>query len=559
MSRVIKRSDNKVNNTLKKGTIAIGNNITNYGPTTQTGFYNGIRIPDDGYVVYKSHLNGELAAYSATSNAELLIILNHLGANSSTHQNAINWASQQNDVLVINKNYNNIITNNLLLNLDASQLNSYPGENLVFYDISGAVNRALDLPNGLTFNQNGWLNLDGSDDYVILTNNSEDFRFQYSDQFTVEALVKINDNTGIGYLINNRAIDSNNTLYTGWAIIQENDVLIHIVGGYPSNLYRWRNVNITNTNYNNLIYQKWAHIVWVNTGVAGEQKIYINGVDRTNQAYDDSGQLPYVINYNNDHRLSIGRDNFGNGGSYMNVDISTIRVYNTALSLDNILQNYYQSKIVATNLEFFINASNLVSYSNPNTSVRSLINNYIGSLVNSVIFNKNSGGYWITNGSSSNITTDYLLQAPSNTNTQTLCTWVKGSNGNIFGSDADTSGDFELNLQYGTSTSITFGVSHYGGGSPTTDQSNTVNVTPGVWNYVVIVKKSQYTYDVYYNGIRVITSAIKGAVNNSNLRLGSINSTGYREQQCSMVYAYNRVLTDSEIMLNFINQSTQFI
>ena len=67
----------------------------------------------------------------------------------------------------------NIVTNGLVLFLDANNTNSYPGSGTSWYDLSGNGNTGT-LTNGPTFNSanGGSIVFDGSDDYVNISNAS---------------------------------------------------------------------------------------------------------------------------------------------------------------------------------------------------------------------------------------------------------------------------------------------------------------------------------------------------------------------------------------------------
>lgn len=66
-----------------------------------------------------------------------------------------------------------IVTNGLLLNLDAAQLRSYPGSGTTWTDLSGNSNNSV-LTNGPTFNSSngGSIVFDGVNDYVVVNNNA---------------------------------------------------------------------------------------------------------------------------------------------------------------------------------------------------------------------------------------------------------------------------------------------------------------------------------------------------------------------------------------------------
>ena len=242
--------------------------------------------------------------------------------------------------------YGNIVTSGLVLNLDAAKRDSYPGSGTTWRDISGNSNNGT-LTNGPTFNSDnyGSIVFDGVDDYVQNPNRSTITEFQYSNLFTVESFVKIMETSGVGMIINNRALtDGSGTQYTGWALFQNSNIIQAGIGGYLTGL-DFRIVNISTTEFSNNIFSKWAHIVYTNNPVQGESKIYVNGINVTSQSFDNDTP-PYVINYNGNHKITLGMSPADGtpGGHYASGSISVARVYNKMLSAQEVLQNYNATK-----------------------------------------------------------------------------------------------------------------------------------------------------------------------------------------------------------------------
>ena len=236
----------------------------------------------------------------------------------------------------------NIVTNGLIYNFDAGNSRSYAGTGLTAFDLAGS-GTTYTLTNGPAFStlNGGSLSFDGTNDYLINTARTPDCEFQYSSAFTIMAYCKITENSATGYIVNNRTTDASSTLYTGWGLVQDAGIILGFVGGYPGNTLSWRRAGISTTSFNNSVYNQWAHIAFVNTGVAGEQKIFINGVNATNSASDDTTP-PYTINYGTSHRIYIGYD--GAQAHPLSANISQVQIYSRALSSTEILQNYNAAK-----------------------------------------------------------------------------------------------------------------------------------------------------------------------------------------------------------------------
>ena len=126
-SNVIQFSSASVANSLKKGNAILGVNVGNYGPTSTTGFWNGITPPSGGYTIYVSRSTAGPNIYTPTSDSELITYSSKL-ANIpfTTTASALAWFATQSNSIVVNKNYPNIATDRIAFLLDASFTPSYP-------------------------------------------------------------------------------------------------------------------------------------------------------------------------------------------------------------------------------------------------------------------------------------------------------------------------------------------------------------------------------------------------------------------------------------------------
>ena len=233
------------------------------------------------------------------------------------------------------------VTNGLVLYLDAAKRESYPGSGTTWYDLSGNGNNGT-LTNGPTYtgvSKDAAIDFDGSNDFWICNQRTSDLEYQYYDSFSLSAWVYINESSGYGYIVNNRmSLDASNVQYAGWGLLQFSGYMLFSIGGYPSATYSWRSVETTTTEFSTNIYQKWSLITATNTGTAGEQKMYVNGVDVSYNVKDDSNP-PYTVDYSNGNsRVNVGRD--GVVTHYLSSNISQVSIYNRALTAAEIQQNY---------------------------------------------------------------------------------------------------------------------------------------------------------------------------------------------------------------------------
>jgi hypothetical protein len=224
-----------------------------------------------------------------------------------------------------------IVTDGLVLNLDASNPSSYPGSGTNWNDLSGNGNAGT-LTNGPTFNSSngGTIVFDGTNDYVSITNPST-IRNQ---NFTVS--VWINPEVQNAAIISIMDFDHANTPNQGW-VMQSEDALTNKyfyfawhdgstfqpVGSYGTG----KGIQITTSVWQNLTYSKNG-----TTLIA-----YKNG----SQIYTATAGNGNVFYQNNRNIIIAGSAlatrNFK--GSYPNT-----LIYNRALSAGEVLQNYNAQK-----------------------------------------------------------------------------------------------------------------------------------------------------------------------------------------------------------------------
>lgn len=76
-----------------------------YGPTSEKGFYNGIKPPVGGYTIYVNKASQGPSIHVPRTDSECLLYLNKYGANASNISDALTWASTQTNILVRTSEY----------------------------------------------------------------------------------------------------------------------------------------------------------------------------------------------------------------------------------------------------------------------------------------------------------------------------------------------------------------------------------------------------------------------------------------------------------------------
>jgi hypothetical protein len=214
------------------------------------------------------------------------------------------------------------VRDNLILNLDAGDLASYPGSGTTWFDLSGnSLNGTL--TNGPTFSfsdSSSSIVFDGTNDYASTTNTL----FPDTGPFTVGLLYKITGTLGRGGIF--ERYEGGN--FNGVSLGQ----------GAPPGTDSWQFTVASNLNtglilsYTYPSTNVWYHDVGVYNG-SNEIKIYRNGVLVNSLVGTTQGNLS-----------SGGARSFlvasRNLTSFLPCHINNITVYNRALSAAEILQNF---------------------------------------------------------------------------------------------------------------------------------------------------------------------------------------------------------------------------
>ena len=116
---------------LRKGNMLISNNTADTG----TSFYTGINPPSGGYTVYLNKASGGPSIYCPANDTQLINLTNQIaGTNYTTAAQCLAYFAGQSDKLCVNFNYEGIVTNGLVLNLDAGFDPSYPTTGTTWYE-----------------------------------------------------------------------------------------------------------------------------------------------------------------------------------------------------------------------------------------------------------------------------------------------------------------------------------------------------------------------------------------------------------------------------------------
>ena len=216
-----------------------------------------------------------------------------------------------------------LVQDGLILCLDASDKNSYPGSGTTWYDISGTGNNAT-LVNGVVFSSTngGIFDFDGVDDYAYVSDNSTlDLA---GDKSQCIWLYMDQSYSGTGILGKANSSVFGMALTYGWGN----------GGSTGFQNIAWNSANDPSLSPSGTDINNWYYIA----GVQSSSTRYIyaigsNGIRTANY----SGA---THTWNNTLDFTIGQI----AGYYANIKAGSVHVYNRAITQQEILQNYIAQK-----------------------------------------------------------------------------------------------------------------------------------------------------------------------------------------------------------------------
>ena len=199
-----------------------------------------------------------------------------------------------------------IVTDGLVFAVDAANYQSYPGSGTTWSDLSGNGNHAT-LINGPTFNPNGYIQFDGSNDLV--NTNMFGGRNPSTSPFTVQAIIRSNTLAGQRLWIDATGNGANQRFYSAFDDGGDNPLGIQ---GSP-----YSDFTLNNTN--------WTYQTIVMDGSIAQS--YRNGIPSYTKSYTSYTLYGDIV---------IG----GRSGYNWLGDIAFVKIYNRALTASEVSQNY---------------------------------------------------------------------------------------------------------------------------------------------------------------------------------------------------------------------------
>jgi len=211
---------------------------------------------------------------------------------------------------------NSIVTNGLVLQLDAANIKSYVSGSAIWTDLSGIQNSGSLNNTGYKADFGGSIVFKNSTtSFATTANNNSSLTFGSGD-FSVECWFNTNSvsqTNGAGLIGVNAAASANN-----WVFSFSTNVLSYFYNAASS----------VATTYNATGSAGWTHLLLARIGAT--TRIYINGVFNVS--------INVASNFSDATGFKLGQNR--GGTTAYNGSISVVRAYNRGLSAGEVSQNY---------------------------------------------------------------------------------------------------------------------------------------------------------------------------------------------------------------------------
>jgi len=211
-----------------------------------------------------------------------------------------------------------IVTDGLVFYVDAANENSYPGSGTDWANLSGSATATL--TNGPTYSSNngGYIDFDGSNDYVDVTG----IDVSAMSAFTLEAWVYPTSSSADGTVFGNFGSSASTRSFIFYWDVGDSALNFDWLVS-TSAFYR------IGTSTANGSINAWNHVVGTYSG--SQIQLYVNG------SSIGTASVSGTINNNSGFRLGADQTS---GLRALNGNISAAKVYNKVLSSAEVTQNY---------------------------------------------------------------------------------------------------------------------------------------------------------------------------------------------------------------------------
>ena len=438
-----------------------------------------------------------------------------------------------------------LVTDGLIIYLDANNSSSYAGTGSTWYDLSGNGRHAslISSPTYEGFGLGKYLSFDGSTNYATIPYTITDNLFTvslwyYSKVFSSNSLSDaIISNYQVSIAGFDLRLDTPTTLQLD----------IRVGSSYP------------NLSFGTIANNTWYHLSFNYDGAT--VKAFVNGnlVSSSNA----------VGTRTNGSQICIGTS-FVDTGRKATCGIPQVMIYNRALSDSEILQNYNATKkrylpeenIVRDGLVFNLDAGSASSYPGTGITVTNIgsVSAQGATLLNGVSYGNANKGYFITDGSNDTIQGPNLTNIMLGSTSATMQAWFFPSAlPNTYNTVIDVSGR-NMSLWIGPNGSGQF----YGWGGGFSDLYGTnFSWQSSSWQMVTMVTSSTSSsiVNLIKNNFEITQSlatygtSFTGVIElGGNPSGGGVNFNG----RYGILLIYNRSLSNSEITQNYNALKTRY-
>jgi hypothetical protein len=322
MPNTIKYSTTGDTLSLRKGNWFIGVGDTTKGPTSATGHWNGITPSAGGYTIYENKVSNGPSIRVPVDDSTLINYTNNFygGSSINTVYSAITYLNSNTTTMVVNRDYENIVTSGLTMLLDAGFVPSYPKSGVTWGDLSYNGNNGT-LTNDPTYSSSngGTIVFDGTNDYV----NGPAISSQLTGDMTVECWIYITSGPSDWVrIIGTGANPSGNRTFGLWYDVNRRLLWQR---------YGTNNVGVQPTNV--LSYNTWYHVAATTSG--NSHSVYLNGTSIGSSTVAG----PWTAS---NETITIG--SAVGIHTFLTGNISIARIYTRGLSASEILQNFNAQK-----------------------------------------------------------------------------------------------------------------------------------------------------------------------------------------------------------------------
>lgn len=225
-----------------------------------------------------------------------------------------------------------IVTDELVLALDAANTKSYPGSGTTWSDLSGNGNNGT-LTNGPTFDSDnlGGIVFDGVNDSVLI--NYIPLNYTPLDSFSMNVWAMVNFIPGDNTFSRNTSVFGRGSTGGSLGIGMQkstNNTYIWLIGTRAvSSIQLSKAYTLGNIEYATLVYTPTFQHIYVNSQLIGTQ----NTSAGTGGSFDQQN-----------YAMGINRAVPGGNGAFMEGEVFSASIYNRALTATEVLQNYNATK-----------------------------------------------------------------------------------------------------------------------------------------------------------------------------------------------------------------------